>query len=421
MKHQTKAVVLSRTLPLLAVMLAPAPMALAQDNFTSGVNISDSDANSAALFVGPNNSASIDGFLCIGFGCTDGHDFGNFDNGILQIVNDTPLIEFEDTSTSGPTRDWTLLVNDLADRERFSIRDDTAGTIPFTVEGGAPENAFWVANDGDIGMGTSLPQAKLHLVSSGQSSIRLDQAGFSWDLRANSSSIAINNAANETPFYISRGAPTGSFNIAPNGNISLGTLMPAAALHVKRSTNTASLLIEDTGASGAQEMFKMANNGGSYFTLDNTASNTTWFFTHENASPNRFIIADAVTDGPEMALSAEGNLTIQGNFIAGSTQLSVPDYVFEPGYELRPLAEVASFIAANRHLPDVPSAVQIGKDGLDMTNMQMVHLKKIEELTLYALEQDKLMTAQHQTNLAQTDIIAGLQSRLDRIEALLER
>ena len=63
-----------------------------------------------------------------------------------------------------------------------------------------------------------------------------------------------------------------------------------------------------------------------------------------------------------------------------------PDYVFAPGYRLRPLSEVAQFVRANGHLPEVPSAATVQAEGLDLGATQAVLLKKIAELTLYLLE-----------------------------------
>lgn len=70
-----------------------------------------------------------------------------------------------------------------------------------------------------------------------------------------------------------------------------------------------------------------------------------------------------------------------------------PDYVFEKEYALRPLSEVENFIAANNHLPDVPSAADIQKNGIDMAEMDATLLRKIEELTLYILQQQQQITA----------------------------
>ncbi|MCU0445981.1 MAG: DUF4200 domain-containing protein [Microscillaceae bacterium] len=66
-----------------------------------------------------------------------------------------------------------------------------------------------------------------------------------------------------------------------------------------------------------------------------------------------------------------------------------PDYVFAPDYKLRPLAEVEKFIKANQHLPEVPSAKELEKNGMDLTEMHKIQMQKIEELTLYLIELKK--------------------------------
>ncbi|MEM9885154.1 MAG: hypothetical protein AAF849_04620 [Bacteroidota bacterium] len=66
--------------------------------------------------------------------------------------------------------------------------------------------------------------------------------------------------------------------------------------------------------------------------------------------------------------------------------VNLPDYVFEPDYELRSLEEVATYIDANGHLPEVPSAEQVEQEGLSLGDMDATLLKKIEELTLYMIE-----------------------------------
>ena len=394
--------------------------------------------------------------LCVGGACAVNESFST-DFNQLKLKSAVNRIEFEDTSiTSGfPTADWALQANESfnGQRDQFMLQDLSNGTTPLTVSAAAPTNAFFVAPDGDIGLGTSLPQARLNMVTATSSAIRIDRTdigaggGPSYEIGIEDfGNFAIKRPTSEEGiFSLSAGAPdltqvigtsVTSFNtgrhdydfevrsqsLAPliyadagTARVGIGTGTPAAPLHVTRSNNTAGLLIEDTGASGAQEMFKLSNNGGSYFTFENLAAGTTWFFTHENSAPNRFIIADAVTDGPEFTLTAEGDLTIPGNFISGATTLNVPDYVFADDYALRPLSEVQAFIDAHSHLPDVPSAAQIAEDGLDMTAMQMTMLKKIEELTLYTLELEASNRAQAR-DLAR---LGTLETRLTRIEAAL--
>jgi hypothetical protein len=113
----------------------------------------------------------------------------------------------------------------------------------------------------------------------------------------------------------------------------------------------------------------------------------------------RFTAGD---DGAEMRLDAAGNLKVLSSVIVGGVPINVPDYVFDPEYRLMPLQEVKDFVAENRHLPDIPSSKDINRNGLDMTDMQLRLLQKVEELTLYTLEQ-------HET-------IELLKARLDALE-----
>jgi len=54
-----------------------------------------------------------------------------------------------------------------------------------------------------------------------------------------------------------------------------------------------------------------------------------------------------------------------------------------------PLNKVADYVTENNHLPDVPSAEDVKKEGIDLGSMDAKLLKKIEELTLYVIQQDK--------------------------------
>jgi hypothetical protein len=65
------------------------------------------------------------------------------------------------------------------------------------------------------------------------------------------------------------------------------------------------------------------------------------------------------------------------------------DYVFNADYHLRPLSEVEEYIKQNHHLPEVVSAEEVEKNGLDVGDNQATLLKKIEELTLYMIDQSK--------------------------------
>lgn len=71
-----------------------------------------------------------------------------------------------------------------------------------------------------------------------------------------------------------------------------------------------------------------------------------------------------------------------------------PDYVFADDYRLRPLEEVEASIKERKHLPGIPSAKEVGQQGISIGQMQRSMMEKIEELTLYVIEQDKRLKAQ---------------------------
>jgi hypothetical protein len=75
--------------------------------------------------------------------------------------------------------------------------------------------------------------------------------------------------------------------------------------------------------------------------------------------------------------------------VAVATTSNWADFVFADDYKLKGLAEVEEFIKKNNHLPDVPSAEEVVKEGLDVAGMDAKLLQKIEELTLYVIEQNK--------------------------------
>lgn len=86
------------------------------------------------------------------------------------------------------------------------------------------------------------------------------------------------------------------------------------------------------------------------------------------------------------------SLAVNGDAIVNKLKVKAypwADYVFNDNYPLLPLPEVEKFIQTHRHLPDVPSATEVEKDGLDVGDNQAILLKKIEELTLYIIDQDK--------------------------------
>ena len=99
------------------------------------------------------------------------------------------------------------------------------------------------------------------------------------------------------------------------------------------------------------------------------------------------------------------------------TQASWSDYVFDKGYHLPSLAGVRAYIDRYHHLPDVPSAQEVQEKGLDLGGNQATLLKKIEELTLYAVEQDKKLAAQEKEIVA----LKAREKEINELKALVKQ
>ncbi|BDU51691.1 hypothetical protein [Haliovirga abyssi] len=135
------------------------------------------------------------------------------------------------------------------------------------------------------------------------------------------------------------------------------------------------------------------------------------FFTEtENIYGNEIIKGSASINGNVLIgkandtgqkLQVEGSVSINGTL--HTSELVViqnvwADYVFENNYKLRPLEEVAKFVKVNKHLPDVPSEKEVKSKGVSVGDMQAKLLQKVEELTLYMIEQDKKINLLNEKN-----------------------
>lgn len=135
------------------------------------------------------------------------------------------------------------------------------------------------------------------------------------------------------PFRIDGEAPTNSLVVSPTG-LGLGTLAPAASLHVSRANNSSRILVEESGASNQQELLRLKKNGAPLFVLEDTAQDTSWTFrtggTVGTVSEG-FIISKIGTGVPEMLLRANGDLQINGTLIELSSRARKQD-IQTPAY-----------------------------------------------------------------------------------------
>lgn len=94
------------------------------------------------------------------------------------------------------------------------------------------------------------------------------------------------------------------------------------------------------------------------------------------------------------------NLFVYGGILTEEVRVMLEedwaDYVFEEEYNLPKLEEVEQFIKENKHLPNVPSAKEVAENGIELGEIAKIQQEKIEELTLYLIEQNKIIKQQQQ-------------------------
>ena len=110
---------------------------------------------------------------------------------------------------------------------------------------------------------------------------------------------------------------------------------------------------------------------------------------------------------------------VKGKVVAEEIKVQVypwADFVFEPTYELPSLAEVEQHIKQKGHLQNIPNAKEAEKNGISLGQMNAKLLQKIEELTLYTIQQEKEITALKKLKQESEE----LKNRLDKIESFLK-
>jgi hypothetical protein len=88
-------------------------------------------------------------------------------------------------------------------------------------------------------------------------------------------------------------------------------------------------------------------------------------------------------------LYVEKGILTERVHVASHTTIAWADFVFNNDYNLRPLAEVEDYVKKNKHLPEIPSAKEVADNGIDLAEMDAKLLQKVEELTLYMIQQQK--------------------------------
>lgn len=105
--------------------------------------------------------------------------------------------------------------------------------------------------------------------------------------------------------------------------------------------------------------------------------------------------ASSTTTSKFLTVNDKGDVTLSSQLSAVALRVKPAaeqqwaDYVFAPSYKLQPLAEVEKYVQEHKHLPGVPSATEMVKEGADLTSLLATLVKQNEELTLRLIEQQK--------------------------------
>jgi hypothetical protein len=127
--------------------------------------------------------------------------------------------------------------------------------------------------------------------------------------------------------------------------------------------------------------------------LSRVNHNGTWDFNYFGTDPNGLLMTftNKTTAKNVYALTGDGKVWCQGLWVKSAPFWG--DFVFSKGYKLRPLAEVKEYIDTNGRLPEMPSAQEVEEKGVDVYELLRLLNIKIEELTLYSIEQQEQIAA----------------------------
>jgi hypothetical protein len=179
---------------------------------------------------------SAAGGVCGGADCSSSEVMGA---ATIKAKANNVRLKFEDTSTLAgfPSTDWQLSANDTfsGGANKFFIEDLTAATVPFTIEGGTPNNTLWVDSTARVGINTSTPARDLTVDDPVSAIIRMEQSASpfqAWDVVANNNNFIVRDISHETdPFIVRTSAPYYSLVVDSTGRIGLGVSSPLYQIH----------------------------------------------------------------------------------------------------------------------------------------------------------------------------------------------
>jgi hypothetical protein len=361
-----------------------------------------------------------------GFPTLNQNTTGNAANvtGVVAIANGG-------TGATSATNALNNLLPAQATNANKFLRTDGAGVV--TWQSLPASTNYWSANGndisnnntGNIGIGVVSPYAKFDvagdLISRGRLSVGSTAFASGYDLNVNNNALIYGNL-------------TGLTTIS-NNNYSVYSYIRFPEYNTIGWT----FYTPNLGATAGLKRFEVGNGENivnSTFTNSNliisdgkvgigitTPNTNTKLDVNGNIQSNGIIAIGPSINWASITGNVDPNLNyrlaVNGNAIFERAKVKLntawPDFVFDKKYNLPTLKEVEQFINTNKHLPGVPSENEIKKDGIDLGANQAVLLQKIEELTLYIIEQNKKIEALQ----TEKEALIKLQTQIDELKKLL--
>jgi hypothetical protein len=353
-----------------------------------------------------------------------------------------------DPGTSVPPsfRLMTTDAGDYSSNVDFQIKTGGAYTSPLVTK-------MTLTSPGNLGVGVTNPFSRIQAVGNITATTTTDAQGFVQLWADNAVIWKKGTVSNGLRFGSATDIGAGNWSevmrIQDNGMVGIGTGGPLYKLHVEGNGYFADNLVlgaENSSAGyGKRIDFGLNSNSDpewiSRYNAGPDASELRVNISDEPGPADRFVIGYTnYTNGVYnslMHVNANGVVGI-GTTITNETgyklfvetgirtrtvkvdALTWSDYVFHANYRLRPLSEVEQYIKQNGHLPEVPSEEEVKKEGINLGDNQATLLKKIEELTLYVIEQNKKQENQEKLMQQQSKLLQAQQQRLEELEKQLK-
>lgn len=178
-----------------------------------------------------------------------------------------------------------------------------------------------------------------------------------------------------------------------------------------RSQNSNGLVVTNANGHTVNTVNKLTMKTAGVFdasirtTATGLLSSRLGFYTGASITESNLLERMSITQNGDVLIGTQDEtkgvgyrLRVNGKIITDEVRVQAvvnwPDYVFTPEYKLTSLIEIEKFIDTNGHLPNIPSAKDVEKDGYELAVMQKKMLEKIEELTLHIIDLNKKLEAQ---------------------------